>query len=170
MFYNHASVAQDRYFVGRTPAVSGINLAFGHDVAQELEAKLTAANNTPRATLHHKRLDHLQPFFFDLGVILCPSGDWEGASVPTPDVVESALLATWNRLPRRTIPPSAADEVMRRLTRPEGTEYDHDGSSRMPDGPAFRLDRRLDRPKVTFISGRTDDRRTPRITLEPIEG
>lgn len=43
-----------------------------------------------------------------------------------------------------------------------------DGIGRtLQDGPAVRIDRQLDYPLVTFISGRTGDSRTPVISDVP---
>ena len=77
--------------------MSGVNLAFATDVAEELRAKLAGAKAVPKAVKHHKRLSHLRRHLFGLDAILCPGGDWEGSGVPPPDLVASTLRARWSR-------------------------------------------------------------------------
>lgn len=162
MFYNHHTVVDDPAYRGKAPTVSGINLAFAEDVRRELDLKVAAAKASPRKVLHHKRLAHLRQHFFGLEAILCPGGDWEGAGVPTPDRVSASLRQRWNaRTERRH---EVDDQVLRRLLEPDQLRPARDGDGRPADGPAVRVTRLVERPTMTFISGRTGDARTPEIT------
>ncbi|ANK90549.1 MULTISPECIES: DUF6615 family protein [Rhizobium] len=158
MFYNHASVVQDAYFAGAIPRVCGINLAFAYDIAFELEAKLTAK---PKR-LHHKRLSHLRTHFFDLATILCPPVA-PGDDVPSPDAVANALQRVWlggvDEAKR-----SDHDYLVRWLSARESLLPDRESYRRIEDGPPIRFNPRLRRPTITFLSGRTDDDRTPKIS------
>jgi hypothetical protein len=162
MFYNHASVVRNVHFAGATPAVSGINLAFADHIGTELEAKLAAK---PRR-LHHKRLSHLRPHFFDIGTILCPpvaSGD----DVPSPDAVSNALERTWLE-GSDGAEQSDRPRVFRWLSAPDSVRPTRESSRRIEDGPPIRFNPKLERPTVTFLSGRTDDDRTPKISNHPL--
>jgi hypothetical protein len=159
MFYNHGTVAQHPYFRGAKPTVSGINLAFAFDIADEMNAKLTAK---PKR-LHHKRLSHLCKHFFDLEAILCPPGDWDG-NVPSPDAVSGSIRRAWNDANVGQADRSDDERVIRRLYEPMTIGTHRDLDRRLPDGPAIRVSQVLERPMVTLISGRTDDDRTPRIS------
>lgn len=163
MFYNHQSAVDSPYFKGGVPAVSGVNLAFAKDVADELENKLNSAKAKQR--LHNKRLSHLRPHLFDLDAILCPSGNWGGAGVPPPSVVSAALLERWAAHGKGTARTKDEYIVMRKLMEPHvlnGTRL----GGRISDGPSIRIDQTLARPVINFISGRTDDDRTPTIAME----
>ncbi|NDV99639.1 hypothetical protein G0A00_10075 [Yangia sp. PrR002] len=162
MFYNHQSVASDAYFSGSGPTVSGVNLAFATDVAVELTSKLIAAKNIPKSIKHHKRLSHLRKHFFGLEAILCPHGSWAGASVPTPDLVATSLSEQWNKQGERSSRKDDEAIVMRKLSEPDQLLSSETGE-RIPDGPAIRINQNLKRPLISFISGRTDDDRTPSI-------
>ena len=169
MFYNHESITRDREFAGKVPAVSGINLAFADDVARELEDKLTAAAGKPRKIKHHKRLAHLRKHFFGLEAILCPSGSWHGESVPPPEVVQSSLRERYKLADDGAERADDAGLVLRYLSEPAGlTEFGV--GRRLPDGPSIRMRQPVDVPTITFISGRTEDKRTPNITDEPGAG
>ncbi|WP_028742830.1 DUF6615 family protein [Rhizobium leguminosarum] len=158
MFYNHGSVVRDTHFAGATPVVSGVNLAFADDIAVELEAKLAAK---PKR-LHHKRLSHLRPHFFDLATILCPSVE-PGDDVPSPDAVSNALMRTW--LEGADEAKRSDDEyVIRWLTAPRSVLPDWEGYRRIQDGPAIRFNPELQRPTITFFSGRSDDALTPKVS------
>jgi len=162
MFYNHQTVVDDPAYRGKAPTVSGINLAFAEDVRGELDLKVAAAKAKPRKVLHHKRLRHLRMHFFGLEAILCPEGDWEGAGVPTPDMVSASLRQRWNdRTGGRS---KVHDQVLRRLLEPGHLGPARDGDGRPADGPAVRVTRSVERPTMTFISGRTGDARTPEIS------
>lgn len=162
MFYNHQSVVNDGYFSGLVPAVSGVNLAFATDVADELRSKLFAAKAIPKSIKHHKRLSYLRKHFFGLGAVLCPHGNWAGASVPPPESVAASLREQWNAHGQRTSRTDGEDIVMRKLSEPDQLIVSAFGR-RIPDGPAIRIDQSLERPLISFISGRTDDDRTPSI-------
>lgn len=162
MFYNHQSVVNDGLFSGLVPTVSGVNLAFATDIADELRSKLLAAKATPKSIKHHKRLSHLRKHFFGLDAILCPHGNWEGASVPPPSFVAASLSRQWNSDGERTSRKDGADITMRKLSEPDQLIGSTTGQ-RVPDGPAIRIDQSLERPLISFISGRTDDDRTPSI-------
>ncbi|WP_348640933.1 DUF6615 family protein [Mesorhizobium sp. B2-4-17] len=159
MFYNHQSAADDGYFASAVPAVSGVNLAFAADIAQELAAKLKAAKATPKSVKHHKRLSHLRKHLFGLEAILCPSGNWEGAGVPSPDLVFASLVNRWEI--GRT---KDEESALRIRSDPSRASFDGGTGQRISDGPSIRVDHTLKRPVVTFISGRTGDSRTPVIT------
>lgn len=157
MFYNHGAVVDDPYFAGMVPEVRGINLAFADDIASEMEAKLQAK---PKR-LHHKRLSHLRKYFFDLGMLLCPPAS-STDGVPTPGGVSDSLRLTWAKIEERSAAPDVS-KVVRKLSSPEsllGTTFD---GRLIPDGPSVRFSRGIKRPLITFISGRTDDQRTPQI-------
>ena len=162
MFYNHQSVVNDAYFAGLSPAVNGVNLAFATDVAGELTSKLIAAKAKPKSIKHHKRLSHLRKHIFDLDAILCPHGNWGGASVPSPDTVAASLREQWNVHSKRSARTDGEDIVIRKLLEPDRL-LSSSIEQRVPDGPAIRIDQSLERPLVSFISGRTDDGRTPSI-------
>lgn len=164
MFYNHQSVVDDPYFARPGPTVNGVNLAFATDVAGEMKAKLDAATATPRSIKHHKRLSHLRKHLFGLEAILCPGGEWEGAGVPPPSAVSEALRARWGARGQGTARTKDEDVVLRLLSEPLKISPDRLPGRRIADGPAIRVVRSLERPAATFISGRTDDDRTPIIT------
>jgi len=162
MFYNHQTVVDDPSYAGKSPTVSGINLAFAADVRAELDLKVAEAAATPRKILHHKRLGHLRPHFFGLETILCPGGDLGGAGVPTPDLVSETLQQRWNARegPRKGV----EEQALRRLMEPYRLGAGRDGRDRPADGPAVRITQAVEFPTVTFISGRTEDVRTPVIS------
>jgi hypothetical protein len=95
MFYNHGAVTRDPFFRSAGPKVSGINLAFAQDIADELDAKLAARPNR----LHHKRLSHLRQHFFSLESIFCPPGGGPGIA-PSPDDVSRSLVQVWETVAR----------------------------------------------------------------------
>jgi len=159
MFYNHRKVTENAYFNGKLPNVSGINLAFAFDIAEEMETKIAAS---PKR-LHHKRLSHLHAHFFGLEAIFCPPGNAVGA-VPSPDQISASLQNAWNN-PRSQKPDGRTDErILRRLQEPLSMVGGRSWDRRLPDGPAIRVNPELERPTITLISGRTDDDRTPRIS------
>ncbi|ESZ13715.1 DUF6615 family protein [Mesorhizobium sp. L48C026A00] len=166
MFYNHQSAADDPYFAGVGPTVSGVNLAFAADVVKELKLKLNAAKAKRKSVKHHKRLSHLREHLFGLEAILCPGGDWEGAGVPPPDVVSASLRERWAARGEGTARPKDEDIILRIPSEPLEMLPDGRFGRRIPDGPPIRVDRTVERPVVTFISGRTGDDRTPIITEE----
>jgi len=160
MFYNHASVVRDPYFAGAIPAVCGINLAFADDVAGELNAKLAAK---PKR-LHHKRLSHLRPHFFDLTTIFCASVE-PGDDVPSPDNVFTSLRKSWLQTVDDSKQDIASAQVLRSFFEPEALFVSRDATRRPADGPAIRFNPEVKRPTITFISGRTGDDRTPKISI-----
>lgn len=161
MFYNHQAVVSDTYFAGSAPAVSGVNLAFAYDIATELDRKLDAAAKNKQ--LHHLRLSYLRKHFFGLEAILCPAGDWGGEDVPPPRVVSASLLEMYRR--GGDTQADLTESVLRILSEDGRLRVDRGAAWRLPDGAAIRSDQTIDRPEITFISGRTDDDRTPKITL-----
>jgi hypothetical protein len=168
MFYNHQSAADDLYFASAGPKVHGVNLAFATDIGKELQAKIAAA---PTSIKHHKRLSHLRKHFFGLEAILCPGGIKDGASVPSPANVQSSLRQRWAR--RGDVPPKDADsDLLRLLAEPLELVAPAIKTRRVSDGPSIRIDPTLARPLITFISGRTADDRTPKITdgAPPVQG
>ncbi|CAH2394138.1 conserved hypothetical protein [Mesorhizobium ventifaucium] len=169
MFYNHQSAVDDRFFASAGPAVSGVNLAFAADIAKELTAKLKAAKATPKSVKHHKRLSYLRKNLFGLEAILCPSGDWGGAGVPSPDLVFASLLGRWEVSGKGNGRTKDEQDAMRIRSDPSRVSPEGAPGRRISDGPSIRVDHTLKRPAVTFISGRTGDNRTPVIT-EPSKG
>lgn len=164
MFYNHQSVALDPQFAHAMPSVRGINLAFVSDVADELEDKLASATAKPKKIKHHKRLSHLRKHFFGLEAILCPAGDWKGESVPPPDLVQVSLRDRYRPGDDGTDSEEITDIMLRhRLLEPSGLVASGDGIRRLSDGPSIRTERDVKVPTITFISGRTEDDRTPKI-------
>lgn len=163
MFYNHQEVTLDPYFSGKGRNVSGINLAFASDVAVELADKLSAAAAKPKSIKHHKRLSHLRKHFFGLEAILCPAGDWKDEPVPPPDHVSTSLRERYRAQLGDTAQKRDSDEILRRLSEPRELVVDRGVEGRLRDGPSIRVNADLERPVVTFISGRTDDARTPTI-------
>jgi hypothetical protein len=160
IFYNHTSVALDPYFFGQLPTVSGVNLAFAQDIADELNMIITAKPSV----LRYKRLSHLRRHFFGLNAILCP-GKESKDTVPTPDSVSTELINQWQRI-RGSFDASSVDErILRYLFRPDEILTRGALRRRLSDGPAVRVTRDVERPTVTFISGRTGDERTPRIFI-----
>lgn len=166
MFYNHQSVADDPFFATPGPKVSGINLAFASDIAKELDEKLEANSGTPRERKHHKRLSHLRQHLFGLETILCPPGDLKGEEVPPPELVAAALHQAWKRHSDETEGASDVDLVYRALVRPDELLTSRSLIQLISSGPAVRASRERKRPTITFISGRTDDSRTPSITSQ----
>lgn len=159
MFYNHGSVVQDPYFTGVSPAVRGINLAFADDIALELNLKLAAK---PKR-LHHKRLSYLRPHFFDLTTIFCaPTAP--GDDVPSPDGVHLSLREKWLKPTRESEQNAVVAQMLRHILQPEALSVFRDGQRRPVDGPAIRFNSEVERPTITFISGRTEDDRTPKIS------
>jgi hypothetical protein len=112
--------------------------------------------------LHHKRLSHLRKHFFGLESILCPPGDW-GGNVPSPDAVSASIRRAWNDARVDQAGRGDDERMIRWLSEPKMIEPGYDFDRRPPDGPAIRVNQTLDRSMITFISGRTDDDRTPRI-------
>lgn len=161
IFYNHASVATHPYYATRSPPVSGINLAFAFEIQREMRAKIDAK---PKM-LHHKRLDHLRPFFFGLEEILCPGGALRG-SVPTPEAVSESLRTQWRQYRASYGLGEDEERVLRYLLEPTAALPSTGLRRRLPDGPAIRTSGAIKRDTVTFISGRTADDRTPSI-VEP---
>ncbi|MES0826588.1 DUF6615 family protein [Ruegeria sp. SCP11] len=166
MFYNHQSVVENPYFAGSTPTVNGVNLAFATDIADELRSKLLAAKAKPKSIRHHKRLSHLRQHMFELDAILCPHGSWSGSSVPPPDAVAASLRERWNFIGEKTARPSGEEVVLRRLSEPEQL-LTSGFEQRIPDGPAIRFNGTIQRPQIVFVSGRTDDTRTPTVSPGP---
>jgi hypothetical protein len=167
MFYNHRSVTLDPEFAGATPAVRGINLAFACDVAKELEEKLDSAGAMPRRIKHHKRLSHLRKYFFGIEAILCPSGAWKGEAVPPPDCVQESLRNAYFRDEIGARGRDDMDVITRRLMEPDSLVVSN-VDRHLPDGPSVRVGQHDVRvPTITFISGRTNDDRTPKITDIP---
>jgi hypothetical protein len=158
MFYNHGSVTRDSEFLGKHPAVKGINLAFASDIARQMEDELSAK---PKRR-NHKRLSHLRPYFFDLSEILCPPTS-VGGSVPTPDAVFEALREAWDRVLADSGPDGDVERVIRLLLGDRWFSIVRSSRRRIADGAAIRINREIKLPVITFISGRTEDDRTPRI-------
>lgn len=85
-----------------------------------------------------------------------------GASVPPPNTVAASLIKQLNVHGEQTSRTDDENVVLKKLLEP----YQILGSKigqRVPDGPAIRIDHSLERPLISFISGRTDDDRTPSI-------
>jgi hypothetical protein len=164
MFYNHQSAVDDPYFAGVKPKVSGVNLAFATDVANELKLKLNAAKAKPKSVKHHKRLSHLRGYLFGLETILCPGGDWKGAGVPTPIAVSTSFRERWAARGGGTTPTKEENIILQILSEPAKRFPGERFERPIPDGPSIRVDDTMKRPVVTFISGRTKDGRTPIIT------
>ncbi len=160
MFYNHRSAAADAHFHGTFPEVAGVNLAFAHDIAYEMELKVDAAAEVPARRLNYKRLSHLQPHLFGLDLLLC-AGTESGGLVPTPDAVRGRLEQEWRRIQRDD--GRLAPSGFRRLVEPPQVTTYSDAQRRLADGPAVRFGANVPRTRLTFISGRTDDGRTPTI-------
>jgi hypothetical protein len=156
MFYNHGTVVDDAHFAGKVPQVSGINLAFAQDIAVELEAKLAAGLAVKPKRLHHKRLSHLRPHFFDLATILCARVE-PGDYVPSPNAVSEALSSRWLEGVNGTKRRSDEDIAMRYLFGYEPTQDDSRDYLRLLDGPPVRFNPELQRPQITFLSGRDRD-------------
>ncbi|MGX9142692.1 DUF6615 family protein [Mesorhizobium sp. 128a] len=160
MFYNHGTVTRDPYFSTPGPAVRGINLAFAKDIVSEMDVKLAAV---PKR-LHHKRLSHLRPHLFGLEALLCPSGTLHG-TVPTPDAVVGRLDDVWRSGPFNKRGDDD-DGVRRYLFSPVEKSVGDHPYRRVPDGLAIRVNDALERPTITFMSGRTEDGRTPKIASD----
>lgn len=161
MFYNHGSVARHSYFAGY-PAVRGINLAFADDVAEELERKLAAELEAEPKRLHHKRLSHLRPHFFDLATILCASGSG-GDIVPSPEAVSIEIAAVWDQArgakPHRPV----RDHIKASVDLRQALKKALGGARVLSPGPSIRTSAELERPTITFISGRNEDNPGPGI-------
>lgn len=167
MFYNHQSVTLDPKFSGTTPTVRGINLAFATDIADELEDKLASAAATPRKIKHHKRLSYLRKHFFGIEAILCPPGDWKDEIVPPPDLVQASLRNQYRWDDAGARGKDDVDRVIRRILEPNSLDVSRGGRP-LPDGPSIRVGQHdVHVPTITFISGRTSDDRTPKITEGP---
>ncbi len=160
MFYNHRSAVADARFLGTSPEVAGVNLAFAHDIANEMEIKVAAAADVPPRRLDYKRLSHLQPHLFGLDLLLC-AGTEPGGLIPTPDAVRGRLEQEWRRVQHDD--GRLAPSGFRRLVEPPQVATYSNAQRRLADGPAVRFGANVPRTKLTFISGRTDDDRTPTI-------
>jgi hypothetical protein len=100
----------------------------------------------------------LQQYFFLVDNVLCPPGTWK--DVPTPDAVSSALKQAWDNV----VPASDVSARERRVrARPAALEVISSAQQALTSGPSIRINNNLKRPSITFISGRTDDQRTPKI-------
>lgn len=169
MFYNHQSVTLDPKFSGTKPTVQGINLAFATDIADELQVKLESAEVVPRKIKHYKRLSYLRKHFFGIEAILCPPGDWKDEIVPTPDLVQASLKNQYRSDDAAARGMDDGDRVMRRLREPSILSVSI-AAPLLPDGPSIRFDQDdVNVPTITFISGRTSDDRTPKITDRPAQ-
>ena len=83
---------------------------------------------------------------------------------PTPKRVSAALRDRYNRRGASISDQSVREEILRRLSEPLTLVPERSSDARLQDGRAVRVDARLNNPMVTFISGRTKDRRTPEIS------
>ena len=162
--YNHHTVTLDPYFPATAPAVRGINLAFADDIASELEDKLSSAASTPKRIKHHKRLSHLRRHFFGLEELLCPAGDWESEAVPSPQLVSASLRQRYMAHGEGAVRTEDSEIMFRLLSEPSRLTPDRGAIRRVPDGPSIRVNQTIAHPTVTFISGRTDDNRTPVVS------
>jgi hypothetical protein len=164
LFYNHASVTTDPSFRGLSPTVTGANLAFASDIAAELEAKLSGVSATPKTGVFNKRLSHLQPHFFGLEALFCPGMSVPGEAVPRPEMVGLSLTTQYFLQGPRARGKTDADGILGRLSKSLEHRTGLGIDLTLADGPAVRVDRSLECPRVTFISGRTTDSRTPIIS------
>ncbi|WP_349508978.1 DUF6615 family protein (plasmid) [Agrobacterium vitis] len=140
-------------------------MAFASDIAAELELKLASA---PKKRLDHKRLSHLPKHFFGIEAILCPPGSWKEEGVPPPDFVQKSLRELYRGEEASAVGKDHRDAVIRRLVEPSSLVVSSDVGRRLPDGPSIRVRQHdVDVPTITFISGRTTDDRTPKITNNP---
>jgi hypothetical protein len=165
MFYNHKSVADDTYYAGPGPKVRGVNLAFAADISMEIDEMLKSEKK-----VSHKRLSHLRQHLFGVGALLCPPGDFKGEVVPSPELVSDALRQIFYA--KQKYPDSIVDtdegadkegkRVVRALTVAD-LEARYGYAPRLADGPSIRRAERVARVSITFISGRTEDERTPKI-------
>ena len=168
MFYNHLSVAKDKYFDSAGPPVRGVNLAFATDIEEEMESKLQAAKQGSRKP--YIRLSHLRKHMFGLESILCPDGLPDDSNVPTPLAVSNALEDRWKQMGEgyaRTEENGASTFRILQLGALPGSPHglaDSSDSDRIRDGLPVRIDPTVERPRITFISGRTKDERTPTIS------
>lgn len=165
MFYNHAAITRDSFYSGKQPAVRGINLAFASDVSMLMEKKLRKS----KGSSINKRLEKLRPYFFDLSVIFCPLLR-SGEMVPTPGSVRIALQEAWERTMADLAANVPADELpavyaRRRILRETEIKFP-EASFQLTDGPAVRFNRNIERPAITFISGRSDEIPGPTISDE----
>lgn len=161
MFYNHAAITFHSTCAGTLPTVRGVNLAFACDVAEKMKAQIAAR---PKR-LFNQRLTNLRPYFFDLATILCPRNSL--GAVPTPQEVRSALWEQAGSNLNVLTPQQIAQRVAYRVRYSRRHARLHAASKLISDGPAFRCNPELQRPKVTVISGQTTDERTPFISGEP---
>jgi hypothetical protein len=169
MFYNHGSVARDPYFAGLFPAVRGINIAFADDVAKELETKLAAELEAEPKRLHHKRLTHLRPHFFDLATILCAPVK-AGDDVPSPEAVAKELAAVCDRSTVTKAPRPIGDHIKRSADIRVALKKAFGGTRVINAGPSIRINSELERPTLTFVSGRNADNPGPMIWNEAYVG
>lgn len=157
MFYNHGKVIRDSYYAGTTPVVAGVNLAFADDIAKDMESKLAGVAKS----YHNKRLMNLRKYFFELKDIFCIKNDDPRDDVPTPDAILGRLLAIKRKMrPQGQIVSDADIEKDLMIWREKWAIEAH----RLSDGPAIRCNEQIESPKITFLSGRTDDDRTPKIS------
>lgn len=161
MFYNHAAIVSHFTCTGTLPTVRGVNLAFACDVAAKMKVQIAARPNR----LFNQRLPNLRPYFFDLATILCPRNSLD--AVPTPQDVKNALWEQAGSNLNVLTPEQIAQRVTYRIRYSSRHASFHAALKLISDGPGFRYDPELQRPKVTFISGQTTDERTPFISGEP---
>jgi hypothetical protein len=114
----------------------------------------------------NKRLSKLRKHFFELEALFCPFDETGsgGGDVPSPDLVSQRLHKCWMRDKADDERRATDERVMRRLTQPDDLDTGGSAGRRLPDGPSIRVNDGLERPRITLISGRTEDDRTPSIT------
>jgi hypothetical protein len=85
-----------------------------------------------------------------------------GDDVPSPDTIAHALEQKWLET-LDNVTKSDADRVGRWLSFTPFLRQAEESDRRIPDGPPIRFTPDIERPTITFLSGRTDDERTPNI-------
>lgn len=166
MFYNHKEVVDDKIFRNNgLPAVRGINLAFASDIAWEMEDLIPRMG--PGKRNPHKRLSHLQKYLFHIEDIFCPRGDWGNEEVPPPACVAGSIRRILERS-IKSINQSAEgvgpQQIYRYMAYPGVQRGAEGGTKPIQDGPSIRVTPDVKRITLFFLTGRTDDERTPKIT------
>ena len=159
-FYNHQEVVEIARRRGLVPEILGVNLAFADRIKPSLDKERAELARKKRPGL--KKMLHLQPWFFGLDILFCPSA--KGSSVPTPERVVERLRDRWLHATK-----SDDDPVYTRLAMAIETEIRSVGPA-MFLTDQIAVSKRLERPAIRFVSGlgdEPDDIPAPEVDPEP---
>ncbi|WP_322111442.1 hypothetical protein PJ900_17955 [Tistrella mobilis] len=163
MFYNHKEVVDDEIFQDdNLPEVRGINLAFAFDIAREMENLIQKKGRGKKNP--HRRLSHLQKYLFNIEDIFCPPGDWDDEEVPPPACVANSIERIFERSINQSAEGMGPQQIDRYKAYNEAQKGIEVEIKPIHDGPSIRFSPDVKRITLFFLTGRTDDERTPKIT------